>query len=209
MRNMLATLLVSQGTPMLTAGDEFGRTQQGNNNAYCQDNEISWLDWEIKEEGAALICFVKKLTALRRKYPILRRNRFLSGAVNERIGIKEITWINASGAEMRDEQWTDELMLCFGMIIDGRAQPTGLKQRGVDATILIIFNSYHDVVKFTLPGSTDEAHWTLLIDTNQPDKDADHHTFATGDEYAVTGRSLLMFSMAAETETAKDYVKPR
>jgi len=209
MRNMLATLLVSQGTPMLTAGDEFGRTQQGNNNAYCQDNEISWLDWEIKEEGEALICFVKKLTALRRKYPILRRNRFLSGAVNERIGIKEITWINASGAEMQDEQWTDELMLCFGMIIDGRAQPTGLKQRGVDATILIIFNSYHDVVKFTLPGSTDEAHWTLLIDTNQPDKDADHHTFATGDEYAVTGRSLLMFSMAAETETAKDYVKPR
>jgi glycogen operon protein len=206
-RNMLATLLVSQGTPMLLAGDEFGRTQQGNNNAYCQDNEISWVNWNINQEGEALIRFVKKLTALRRKYPILRRNRFLSGAMNERIGIKEIAWINATGAEMQDEQWTDEQMLCFGMLIDGRAQPTGIRQRGQDATILIIFNGYHDVVKFTLPGNTDAAHWRLLIDTNQPDDETEHPSFGAGDTYDVTGRSLLMFSMAAETERAKDEIK--
>ena len=89
MRNMLATLLLSQGTPMLLAGDEFGRTQQGNNNAYCQDNEISWVDWNLARTRRALIRFVQKLTALRRKYPILRRSRFLSGEMNEQIGIKE------------------------------------------------------------------------------------------------------------------------
>ncbi len=97
MRNLLATLLLSQGTPMLLAGDEFGSTQQGNNNAYCQDNEISWVDWNLAEPGESLIRFVKKLTALRRQYPILRRSRFLSGEMNEELGIREVTWINASG----------------------------------------------------------------------------------------------------------------
>jgi glycogen operon protein len=91
----------------------------------------------------------------------------LSGVVNEQIGIKEITWINASGLEMQEEQWRDNLMRCFGAILDGRAQATGIRQRGHDATILIVFNAYHDMVEFTLPGSTDAAHWLLLIDTNQ------------------------------------------
>ena len=207
MRNMLATLLLSQGMPMLLAGDEFSRTQQGNNNAYCQDNDISWVNWEIPEAGEAMIRFVKKLTALRRKYPILRRSRFLSGEMNEQIGIKEITWINASGAEMQQEQWTDDMMLCFGMILDGRAQATGIRQRGQDATMLIIFNSYHDVVSFTLPGAEENAAWMLMIDTNQGDADFSTRAFTTGDTYDVTGRSLLMFSLAAETERAKDELK--
>ena len=207
MRNMLATLLLSQGTPMLLAGDEFGRTQQGNNNAYCQDNAISWVDWKPSPGAQALTRFVRKLTVLRRQYPILRRSRFLSGAVNEQIGIKEITWINASGLEMQEEHWRDDLMRCFGVMLDGRAQATGIRQRGHDATILIIFNAYHDLVEFTLPGSTDAAHWLLLIDTNQP-VDLIKSAFEPGDVYQVTGRSLLMFSMEAETEQAKDAVKP-
>src|SRR5207247_4431422 len=101
------TLLWSQGTPMVLAGDEFTRTQNGNNNAYCQDNEISWVDWDSNKEGRSLIGFVKKLTALRHKYPILRRSRFLSGVYNEEPGIKDVTWINASGAEMKLEEWDD------------------------------------------------------------------------------------------------------
>ncbi len=207
MRNMLATLLLSQGTPMLLAGDEFARTQRGNNNAYCQDNDISWVNWDIAAAGLAQIRFVQKLIALRRRYPILRRSRFLSGELNEQIGIKEITWVNASGVEMQQAQWTDELMLCFGMLLDGRAQATGIRQRGQDATILIVFNAYHDVVKFTLPGGDENAHWMLMIDTHQADADFSTQVFATGDVYDVTGRSLLMFSMAAETERAKDSVK--
>ena len=151
---------------MLLAGDEFARTQNGNNNAYCQDNEISWVDWDIGEEGQSLIRFVQKLTALRHKYPILRRSRFLTGVYNEELGVKDVTWINASGAEMKPEEWGDMNMECFGMLMDGRAQPTGIRRRGEDATLLMVLNGYHDLVEFTLPETAGGSHWQLLIDTN-------------------------------------------
>jgi isoamylase len=196
-RNFLATLLLSQGTPMMLAGDEFAHTQSGNNNAYCQDNGISWLDWNAAQRERALTDFVRQLLMLRRRYPILRRNRFLSGLVNELIGIKEITWIHASGEEMTQEQWQDGNMLCFGMVLDGRAQPTGLKQRGKDATILIVFNSYHDLVKFTLPAGTPEsngaARWQLIIDTNLAEPPGQKALFEPKHEYETTGRSVLAF----------------
>jgi isoamylase len=122
-RNMLATLFFSQGTPMLLAGDEFGRTQKGNNNAYCQDNEISWVDWDgIKEEEQSLICFTRKLIRLRYSLPILRRGRFLTAEYNPVLEVKDVTWINASGREMQNSDWEDGKMHCFGMLIDGRAQ---------------------------------------------------------------------------------------
>jgi isoamylase len=209
MRNFLATLLLSQGTPMMVAGDEFARTQQGNNNAYCQDNEISWIDWTLAEKNELLVSFVQQLTQLRSKYPILRRNRFLSAEMNERIELKEITWLNASGNEMQDEHWVDEKMLCFGMLLDGRAQTSGIRQRGQDATILIVLNAYHDVVNFTLPGESEEARWSLLIDTNIPEALAEHAkvNFQTSDTYAVTGRSLLVFRLEAESDMALDKAK--
>jgi glycogen operon protein len=152
-RNILATLLLSQGTPMVLAGDEFGRTQEGNNNAYCQDNEISWLDWDIKEKGQALIRFARKLTQLRHHYPMLRRTRFLTGEYNEELGVKDVTWINACGSEMQPGDWQDGNMKCFGMLMDGRAQVTGIRKRGEDATLLMILNSFHDAVNFALPES--------------------------------------------------------
>ena len=196
-RNFLATLLLSQGTPVVLAGDEFARTQQGNNNAYCQDNEISWVDWEIGEEGEALIRFVQQVTALRHKYPILRRSRFLTGVYNEELGVKDVTWINASGAEMKPEDWGDMNMECFGMLMDGRAQPTGIRRRGEDATLLMVLNGYHDLVGFTLPETVGGWHWQLLIDTNLPE-DAEMGTFATGKVYGVTGRSLLLFALESD-----------
>src|SRR6516165_8507814 len=112
---------------MLLAGDEFGRSQHGNNNAYCQDTEISWFDWNIREKGKSLIQFVRKLTDLRHKYPILRRNRFLTGQYVEEVGVKDVTWINANGNEMTPEQWKDTNMGCFGMLLDGSAQATGIQ----------------------------------------------------------------------------------
>jgi isoamylase len=202
MRNLLATLLLSQGTPMLLAGDEFARTQKGNNNAYCQDNELSWVDWSLASENYDQVNFVRTLTHLRAKYPILRRSRFLSAAMNESIGLKEITWINAGGAEMEAEQWSDANMRCFGMLLDGRAQPTGLKQRGVDATLLLILNSHHDVVNFTLPGHAGDDRWTLLVDTNVEGK-LDKTAFAKGDVYAVTARSLLLLQLHGGSEAGK------
>jgi isoamylase len=204
MRNFLASLLLSQGTPMLLAGDEFARTQHGNNNAYCQDNELSWIDWSWCEQNRSLVQFVRQLTELRAKYPILRRNRFLSAQPNESIDLKEIAWINASGEEMRNEDWSDERMRCFGMLLDGHAQATGIRQRGHDATILIVFNAHYDVVNFTLPGATTDLHWLLLIDTNIPDQLSERSkvNFCSADVYTVTARSLLVFRLEANTQHA-------
>ncbi len=196
MRNMLATLLLSQGTPMLLAGDEFARTQDGNNNAYCQDSPISWVNWDIPESGRDLIRFVQKLTRLRREFPILRRNRFLTGALDTELDIRDVTWINANGAAMTDSEWADKAMLCFGMLIDGRAQATGIKQRGSDTTVLLILNAYHDVVQFTLPDCNGCAGWTLLFDTNIPDEEKTE-IFPVGDKYEITGRSVLAFQLTA------------
>ena len=192
-RNFLATLLLSQGTPMLVAGDELGRTQRGNNNAYCQDNAISWLNWDIAGRGESLISFTRKLTALRHRYPILRRNRFLTGSYDDELEVKDVTWINASGNEMRAEEWDDPRMKCFGMLMDGRARPSGVAQRGTEATMLLVLNAHHDLVQFTLPNATGGASWGLLVDTNVPDSEAEQ-VFAVGDVYGVTGRSLLLFA---------------
>ena len=199
-RNMLATLLLSQGTPMLVAGDEFGRTQNGNNNAYCQDSEISWVNWNIEEKGQALIDFVTRITSLRSRFPILRRNRFLTETYNEELDVKELTWINAGGGEMQSGDW-DEAAQSIGLILDGRAQPTGIRRRGADATMLLIYNAWHDLVEFTLPshGGTDQ-HWTLMIDTNisEEAEKREDQTFKSGAVYGVTGRSFLMFALVPD-----------
>jgi glycogen operon protein len=187
-------LLISQGVPLLTAGDEFGRTQQGNNNAYCQDNEISWVNWDVGDSGRALTAFVRKLTSLRHQYPILRRERFLAGDFNEQLNVKDVTWINASGTEMTADEWTDGNMRCFGMVMDGRAQPTGIGRRGEDATLLMVLNGYHDLVRFTVPVHPGGKSWKLLIDTNVPTYEAPA-PFSTGEVYDVTARSLLLFAL--------------
>jgi isoamylase len=194
MRNLLATLLCSQGTPMIVAGDEFARTQQGNNNAYCQDTEISWLDWNLGDAARAQIEYTKRLLELRRAFPILRRSRFLTGEYNAALDVKDVTWIDASGVEMRQETWTDPTTHCFGMMIDGRAQPTGVQLKGSDATVLLVFNAHYEVVNFTLPECSGGTTWSLLIDTNQ---EAPHPgaTFEVGDAYETTARSFLLFSL--------------
>ena len=189
---MLATLMFSQGTPMLLAGDEFGRTQGGNNNAYCQASDISWLSWKIEKKGQHLTEFTQQLTSLRRRYPLLRYNRFYIGEYNEELGIKDLTWINANGREMEDKHWGDSTMKCFGMLMDGRAQPSGIKKRGDDATLLLVFNGHDDLVDFIPPGTYGCDEWSLLIDTNREDNDA-FGIFKTGDSFGVTGRSLLLF----------------
>jgi isoamylase len=193
MRNFLATLLLSQGTPMLLAGDEFARTQQGNNNAYCQDNTIGWVNWNVGAKGRALIQFVEKLTNARQQYPILRRSRFLTGTYNEELGVKDVTWVEPSGAEMRDPSWNTG---CFGMLIDGRAQPTGLRRRGSDATLLIVLNGGHETISFAVPPTVGSEHWSLLLDTNAPPSgssagEAKH--LRSGDAYQVPARSLQLF----------------
>jgi isoamylase len=197
-RNMLATLLLSQGTPMLLAGDEFGRTQKGNNNAYCQDNEISWLDWKIAAKGRGLQAFTRRLTTLRHKYPALRRTRFYTGACNEELGVKDVTWVNANGQEMQQQDWDDPNVRCFGMMLDGRAQVSGIRKRGQDATLLLVLNAWQEGVRFTLPEAADGKGWIRLIDTNLPDNADEQAHFEIGAAYDVTGRSFLLFLLQAE-----------
>jgi glycogen operon protein len=199
MRNFFATLLFSQGTPMIVAGDEFARTQNGNNNAYCQDSEIGWVNWDWDEDGKALHDFVQKLIKVRMKYPILRRGRFLVGEYNEELGVKDVTWLSPSGEEMTIEQWEDPNGRCLGMLIDGRAQETGIRRRGADATMLMMVNSHHEGVNFKLPEVPEGVNWTCLIDTNQPDARG-KEKFEFGSEYTVTPRSLLLFELQKEDQ---------
>jgi len=197
MRNLLSTLLLAQGTPMVLAGDEFARTQRGNNNAYCQDNEISWVDWSLQDKNQSLVRFVSLVTKLRHQYPILRRNLFLNGEYSEELGVRDVTWINANGAEMAVENWRDPATRCFGMLLDGRAQTTGIRQRGTEATMLLVANGYFDAVEFTLPEAVGGNAWSLLIDTNLKEL-PDARRFDVGANYTVTGRSLLLFVLEAE-----------
>ncbi len=193
MRNILATLLLSQGTPMLTAGDEFGRTQHGNNNAYCQDNEISWLDWSLADTNEALVAFTRRLIRMRHDYPVLVRRRFLTGQLDEALGVRDVTWVNADGSEMRSEDWSNGLIRCFGMVIDGRARRSGVPRPGTDATLLIVLNGHHDVVDVILPKAADSRAWELLLDTTDPKFGGSSHD--VGETYGMTGRSLALFRL--------------
>jgi glycogen operon protein len=196
MCNMLSTLLLSQGTPMVLAGDEFARTQKGNNNAYCQDNDISWVDWSLAEKSALLVEFFRKLTSIRHKYPILRRNLFLNGEYIDELEVRDVTWINCNGNQMEKKDWDDPATRCFGVLLDGRAQTTGIRQRGKEATLLIAINGYHDAVEFTLTNCAGDGQWSLLFDTNIPEPE-ERSSFKIGDRYMVTARSLLLFVFEA------------
>jgi glycogen operon protein len=192
MRNLLATLLLARGTPMLLAGDEFARTQNGNNNAYAQDNEISWLDWDgIGDDAQALTRFVRKLLTIRAALPMLRRGRFLTGTYDEELGVKDVTWLTPGGDEMTPEHWSDAHARCMGVLFDGRAQETGIRRLGTDATLLLVLNAHHDVVVFKLPEAVGGTQWMRLIDTHNDQTDP--IAFAFGHDYEVTGRSLLLF----------------
>ena len=196
MRNFLATLMFSQGTPMLLAGDEFARTQGGNNNAYCQDNEISWIDWDgISDEGKQLTEFVRHIIAIRQSQPMLRRGRFLSGAYNAEMDIKEVTWLTPTGEEMTPEHWNDGNARCFGVVLDGRAQPSGIRRRGSDRTLMLILNAHHDVVEFVLPEVAGGRDWRRLVDTNLPGVEEEEERLPLGHAYEVTGRSLLLLEL--------------
>ena len=192
MRNFFATLLFSRGTPMILAGDEFARTQGGNNNAYAQDNEIGWVDWHAPERSRALARFVQRLIRLRQSLPLLRRGTFLHGTFDEELGVKDVAWMTPSGTEFTDENWQDPNARCFGVLLDGRAQSTGIRRPGTDATMLLVMNAHDDVVNFKLPEAQGGLRWQRVFDTNLPDE-FQFEPFDMGHDYMVTGRSFLMF----------------
>jgi isoamylase len=201
-RNFIATMMLSHGTPMLLAGDEFGHSQKGSNNAYAQDNETTWLDWlGITSQGRSLREFTRKVIAMRKAFPILYRSRFVVGALNEELDVKDVAWLSPAGEDMTTEQWQDGNARCFGMLLDGRAQESGIRRRGSDATLLLVYNAHFDVVNFTLPNVPDGKDWLALIDTNQPEGQL--ASFPFGHIYAVTGRSMVAFGLSAEDITTR------
>jgi glycogen operon protein len=166
-RNMLATLFFSQGVRMITAGDEFGRSQQGNNNAYCQDNEISWLDWEFDDAGRALLAFTQELVRIFRANPILRRRGFFDGLPFTPGGTKDLTWVRSDGDEMEESDWLDPDRRSLGMLLSGRATDE-TDQRGrvsYGDTVLLLLNGGNRSRLWTLPRIEWPGAWEELLNT--------------------------------------------
>ncbi|HLW23189.1 MAG TPA: glycogen debranching protein GlgX [Steroidobacteraceae bacterium] len=155
-RNFLATLLLSQGVPMIQGGDEMGRTQRGNNNAYCQDNEISWLDWRLAERNTDLIGFVRLLTQLRREYPEFRRETFLKGTTS-RGGVKDVTWLHPNGREMSAQDWQEQALHTLGVWYG---------KRGAAGRLLLLLNASAVDQSFALPAAPPAHGWMLRFDTS-------------------------------------------
>ena len=195
-RNMLATLLLSQGTPMLLMGDELGRSQDGNNNSYCQDNETSWLDWAgLAEHGGDLAAFVARLTQLRREHPVLRRTRFMHGHLRSPAGVKDVTWLMPGGDEMTEEAWRDPQARCIGLMLCGAAGRY-LDRRGgdeSDATLLIVMNAHFEPVDFRLPKP---GRWVTLLDTTAPSASEDRTTADSREPITMLPRSLRVLRNA-------------
>ena len=166
-RNFVATLLLSQGVPMISGGDELSRTQHGNNNAYCQDNEISWYNWNLNPRQQDFREFVRYVVRLRREHPVFRRRRFFQGRLIRGAGVKDIAWFEPSGKEMDDEAWNNPGVRCLGMRLSG----TGLDELDeygapvVDDPLFVMISAYHEPIVFTLPSHPEGYRWERLLDT--------------------------------------------
>ncbi|WP_167449986.1 glycogen debranching protein GlgX [Streptomyces hyaluromycini] len=197
-RNLLATLLLSQGIPMLSHGDELGRTQGGNNNAYCQDNEVSWIDWELTDEQQALTDFTRYVIGLRAAHPVLRRRRFFRGetAMHPRQPLSDLVWLLPDAREMTDRDWQRADAHSVGVFLNGDAiaerDPYG--RRLVDDSFLLLLNGYWEPVDFRLPDESYGEHWTTLIDTADPEGVPDERERKAGTRLRVEARSLVVLS---------------
>jgi isoamylase len=169
-RNMLTTLLLSQGVPMLAHGDELGRTQNGNNNVYCQDSEISWVDWEEARLNSVLTEFTAGLTRLRAAHPVFRRRRFFQGRPIRGSNIEDIAWLRPDGQQMSEEDWNVGFAKTVGIFLNGRGIPErdDLGERIVDDSFLLLVNAHHRQITFTLPDKTYGESWEVTVDTADP-----------------------------------------
>ncbi|HEY9629670.1 MAG TPA: glycogen debranching protein GlgX [Coleofasciculaceae cyanobacterium] len=168
-RNFLVTLMLSQGVPMLVGGDEMGRSQQGNNNAYCQDNEISWVNWQLQEENKALLDFTRQLIGFRRQHPVFRRRKWFQGRAIHGSGVNDIAWYNPDGSAMREEQWNKGFAKAIAIFLNGEEIPTPSErgERIIDNSFLLFYNAHYETMDFVLPEGLRTAEWEVLIDTRE------------------------------------------
>jgi glycogen operon protein len=194
MRNFLATLLLSQGVPMICGGDEIGRTQRGNNNAYCQDNELSWVHWDLDPPARALLEFTRGLIELRRRHPALRRRQFFFGRRLRGSEVKDLSWFRPDGKEMTEEDWNTSTR-CLGLRLAGDAiadvDTTG--NRVADDTFLILLNAHHAAIPFVLPAHRRRVRWQLVLDTGSPRFPRRPLVLRGGARYDLGARTLALF----------------
>jgi isoamylase len=192
-RNFLASLFLSQGVPMIVAGDELGRTQQGNNNAYCQDNEISWIDWENADKE--LLEFSRQIIHFRRNHPVFRRRRWFQGEpVHKQGDVEDIEWFLPEGTKMTQENWLHDYAKSLGVYLNGHGIRTvGPKgEQIIDDSFYVIFNAYHDRLDYTLPPKKYGKQWTKIIDTSKSTMTTEEGYFAAGEVIVVEGRSVVV-----------------
>jgi glycogen operon protein len=201
-RNFLATLFLSQGVPMLCAGDEYGRSQNGNNNAYCQDNELSWLSWDHTSWQQKQEEFTARLIHFRHNHPIFRRPKFFHGRKIRGVEARDLLWFNADGSEMTDEHWNRSFTRCIGVVLVGFAEDIRdyYGKPIHDETFMLLFNAHHDPVKFVLPGR-EKVSWERVIDTDdEAGFLAQPTTHQSGDELPLVPRSMSVFKLSAGSQ---------
>jgi glycogen operon protein len=204
-RNLIATLFLSQGVPMLTAGDEMGRTQGGNNNAYAQDNDISWLDWDLNDEQRAQLEFTRRVIALRSRHPVLRRRRFYQGRKIRGSDVRDLTWLRPDGDPMTDSEWSAASNRALGVMLSGDA----LGEVGEDGmimaddTLLLLLNPHAQPVEFSLP-SLGGSQWEILIDTSRADGAEGSERLAGGGVVTLGDRSLVLLRVPKEALQSRD-----
>jgi isoamylase len=201
-RNFLATLFLSQGVAMLCAGDEFCRTQFGNNNAYCQDNPISWLSWEHDARAKSLLTFTRELLTLRRAHPVFRRPKFFQGRPIRGAKIKDIMWFNSTGAEMSDAEWSAWFIRCLGMLLSGASMDVRDRCGRLiqDGTFLLLLNAHYEPVPFVLPGLRN-VEWQLVVDTaREPSFVPSGESYGSAAAYDLRDRSTVLLQLKAGLE---------
>ncbi len=193
-RNFLVTLMLSQGVPMLLGGDEFGRTQKGNNNAYCQDNEISWLDWNLQVENSDLLDFTRQLIYFRCQHPVFHRRKWFQGRAIHGSDVSDIGWYNPDGAEMTEEQWNIDFAKAVGIFLNGEEIPASGErgERIIDDSFMILFNAHYELIEFTIAPKLQDRNWVVTLDTSK------YHFVENGNQYqsevpiAVMERSIVV-----------------
>jgi glycogen operon protein len=202
-RNFLATLLLSQGVPMLLAGNEFGQTQHGNNNAYCQDSPLAWLDWNLSAEQRALLDFVREVIRLRKTQPVFRRRNFFQGRPIHGAEIKDLYWLKPDGREMSDRDWASGFARCLGMVLlgDQIAEVSEHGDRIVGDSFAILFNAHHEPIWFRLGTRQRDVRWTCVLDTAEPD--TARPTFEHMSEFPLQARSVAVLRAELPTIPSK------
>jgi glycogen operon protein len=205
-RNFMATLLLSAGVPMILAGDEIGHTQRGSNNAYCQDNELTWLNWNLTDEQRQFMDFVRSLIAIRRTQPVFQRRKFFQGRRIDEADVPDISWFQPSGEEMSDEAWNAGFGQCLGVRLPGDLIGD-VTERGEPITgdsIVLLVNAHHESIPFTLPSRGEDEKWERLIDTG--DSAAERATYQGKEQYDIKGRSVVVLRSQRPTGDASSLV---